>query len=76
MGCYASHYLIWQKCVAFGESILVIEDDSYVKPVIVDLLPHIEDKVEQYGFLRLEPETTKCNLFIKEERYVFHIFYG
>lgn len=67
MGCYASHYLVWQKCVASGESILVIEDDSYVKPVIVDLLPHIEDKVEQYGFLRLEPETTKCNLFMKEE---------
>jgi len=73
MGCYASHYLIWQKCVASGESILVIEDDSYVKPVIVDLLPHIEDKVEQYGFLRLEPETTKCNLFMKEESDTYSI---
>lgn len=75
MGCYASHYLIWQKCVASGESILVIEDDSYVKPVIVDLLPHIEDKVEQYGFLRLEPETTKCNLFMKEESDTYSIFF-
>ncbi|MCG9723768.1 glycosyltransferase family 25 protein [Vibrio brasiliensis] len=73
MGCYASHYLIWQKCVASGESILVIEDDSYVKPVIVDLLPHIEDKIEQYGFLRLEPETTKCNLFMKEESDTYSI---
>ena len=73
MGCYASHYLIWQKCVASGESILVIEDDSYVKPVIVDLLPHIENKVEQYGFLRLEPETTKCNLFMKEESDTYSI---
>lgn len=73
MGCYASHYLIWQKCVASGESILVIEDDSYVKPVIVDLLPHIEERVEQYGFLRLEPETTKCNLFMKEESDTYSI---
>ncbi|MGY5613763.1 glycosyltransferase family 25 protein [Vibrio brasiliensis] len=73
MGCYASHYLIWQKCVSSGESILVIEDDSYVKPVIVDLLPHIEDKVEQYGFLRLEPETSKCNLFMKEESDTYSI---
>ncbi|MCG9783350.1 glycosyltransferase family 25 protein [Vibrio brasiliensis] len=73
MGCYASHYLIWQKCVASGESILVIEDDSYVKPVIVDLFSHIEGKVEQYGFLRLEPETTKCNLFMKEESDTYSI---
>ncbi|MCG9750486.1 glycosyltransferase family 25 protein [Vibrio brasiliensis] len=73
MGCYASHYLIWQQCVASGESILVIEDDSYVKPVIVDLFSHIEGKVEQYGFLRLEPETTKCNLFMKEESDTYSI---
>lgn len=68
MGCYASHYLIWQKCVATGESILVIEDDSYIKPVIVELLPHIEKKVEQYGFLRVEPETSRCRLYTKEKR--------
>ncbi|WP_341659408.1 glycosyltransferase family 25 protein [Vibrio sp.] len=67
MGCYASHYLIWKKCVASDEPTLVIEDDAYIKPVIVDLLPHIKENVGKYGFLRLEPETNKCKLFKKEE---------
>lgn len=75
MGCYASHYLIWQECVASGESSLVIEDDSYVKPVIVELLPHLEEKVEHYGFLRLEPETSKCKLYSKAKHDGYEIFF-
>jgi glycosyl transferase family 25 len=27
LACFASHYLLWQKCVALGEPILVMEDD-------------------------------------------------
>ena len=68
MGCYASHYLIWKECVACNEPLLVVEDDSHIKPIIVDLLPFISEKVAEYGFLRLEPETSKCRLFEKERR--------
>lgn len=28
LGCYASHYLLWEKCVALNESIIIIEDDA------------------------------------------------
>lgn len=67
LGCYASHYLIWQKCVRSKQSILVIEDDASINSNISRFLSTIEQKVNQYGFLRLEPETERCELFAKEE---------
>ncbi len=27
MGCFASHYLLWKKCVELGEPIMILEDD-------------------------------------------------
>ncbi|PTP07463.1 epitope biosynthesis protein [Vibrio splendidus] len=28
LGCYASHYLLWKKCVELNQPIIVIEDDA------------------------------------------------
>ncbi|MEZ9323151.1 glycosyltransferase family 25 protein [Vibrio sp. 10N.286.51.E5] len=28
LGCFASHYLLWEKCVELNEPIVVIEDDA------------------------------------------------
>ena len=28
LGCFASHYLLWQQCVADGKPIIVLEDDA------------------------------------------------
>ncbi|MEZ9340228.1 glycosyltransferase family 25 protein [Vibrio splendidus] len=28
LGCYASHYLLWKKCVEINQPIIVIEDDA------------------------------------------------
>lgn len=67
LGCYASHYLIWQKCVSSEKPILVIEDDASINSNICRFLPIIEEKINVYGFLRLEPETEKCELFTKEK---------
>lgn len=30
LGCYASHYLLWEECVAGSEPLVVIEDDAIV----------------------------------------------
>lgn len=30
LGCYASHYLLWEECVARGEPLVVVEDDAIV----------------------------------------------
>lgn len=73
LGCYASHYLIWQKCVRSKQPILVIEDDASINSNISRFLPIIEEKVNQYGFLRLEPETERCELFVKEKKAEYNI---
>jgi glycosyl transferase family 25 len=28
LGCYASHFLVWQRCVESGRSMIVLEDDA------------------------------------------------
>ena len=33
LGCYASHYLLWEKCVDLDEPVIVIEDDALLHPV-------------------------------------------
>ncbi|WP_158120193.1 glycosyltransferase family 25 protein [Vibrio metoecus] len=73
LGCYASHYLLWDKCVKLNESILVIEDDAAINSKLVDLFATIERKVHEYGFLRLEPETERCQLFTKEDNGSYQI---
>ncbi|CAM5194797.1 hypothetical protein CDEF62S_06046 [Castellaniella defragrans] len=40
LGCYASHYRLWQECVASGEPLIVVEDDA----VILDNFPALLDQ--------------------------------
>ena len=40
LGCFASHYLLWQECVASGQPMLVVEDDAI-------LLDHFPDVLAQ-----------------------------
>ncbi|MCC2524579.1 glycosyltransferase family 25 protein [Vibrio coralliilyticus] len=67
LGCYGSHYLLWQMCVELNTPLLIIEDDSEVQSIIQDLYHVIEREVLKYGFLRLEPKTNKCTLYLKEK---------
>lgn len=30
LGCYASHFLVWQRCADFGQPMIVLEDDAIV----------------------------------------------
>ncbi|CCF80089.1 putative lipopolysaccharide biosynthesis protein [Helicobacter bizzozeronii CCUG 35545] len=32
LGCYASHYSLWQKCIQLHEPIAILEDDVHLKP--------------------------------------------
>ena len=35
MGCFASHYLLWEKCVELNEPIIILEDDvEFCAPVL------------------------------------------
>lgn len=38
LGCFASHYLLWQACVASGQPMIVVEDDAILQPNFADFL--------------------------------------
>ncbi|ENM5767872.1 glycosyltransferase family 25 protein, partial [Vibrio mimicus] len=55
-GVYASHYLLWEKCVELNEPIAIFEDDFLPTPFfkqIIDKLPVLHEK---YDYLRLEAQ--------------------
>ncbi|HEX5787752.1 MAG TPA: glycosyltransferase family 25 protein [Woeseiaceae bacterium] len=57
IGCFASHRLAWQQCVAAGQPILVMEDDFRLLPGFRPALEWLEELVGEYGFVRLQTET-------------------
>lgn len=75
MGCYASHYSLWQKCVVEQEPILIIEDDAYVNENIVEQIDNIVKLVNKFGFLRLEVPSERCKLFSKEKSDAYEVFF-
>lgn len=54
IGCYASHYSLWQKCVDMGQPLVVVEDDAKICPNAAKTQMIAAEKIQQYGFLRLE----------------------
>ena len=50
LGCFASHYRVWQECVDSQEAVLVIEDDALIDPerfrTFVNAIPELPEDVE------------------------------
>lgn len=40
LGCFASHYLLWQECVESDCPLIVMEDDAVLRPNFGDFLAH------------------------------------
>lgn len=54
LGCYASHYLLWQKCVALSRPIVVLEDDALIHPEpFLEFLNEIDTLHQQFDCIRL-----------------------
>ena len=54
LGCYASHYLLWQKCVDLNRPIVVLEDDAllYAGPFL-EFLNNIDALRHRFDCIRL-----------------------
>ncbi|RYU67848.1 glycosyltransferase family 25 protein [Aliivibrio finisterrensis] len=52
LGCFASHYLLWEKCVQLNQSIVVIEDDAQLEPNFKDDIEKILN-IKKHEYLRL-----------------------
>ncbi|MEZ9575033.1 glycosyltransferase family 25 protein [Vibrio sp. 10N.261.55.F4] len=54
LGCYASHYLLWEKCVEINQPIIVIEDDALIfKDEFLNFIQDISDVPEAVECVRL-----------------------
>lgn len=53
-GCYASHYLLWEKCIELNESIMILEDDFLPTQYFKDVFKDLPSWNIKYEYLRLE----------------------
>ena len=68
VGCYASHYLVWQKCVELNEPILVFEDHIALNTDLFRKSLNItKQHIEKCGFIRLQDSKNK--LFYSIEKH-------
>lgn len=60
-GCYASHYLAWQKAVELDEPVIVLEDDFAVSEDVQQVFRQAYRLIEEqgFGFIRLERDKVK-----------------
>ena len=66
LGVYGSHYLLWLKSIELNEPIIIFEDDAAIEPIFFDYIPLVEEKINRYGFLRLESKNDKGDTILKE----------
>ncbi len=54
LGCYASHYLLWQKCVDLNRPLVVLEDDVLLYPEpFLEFLNNIDTLRHRFDCIRL-----------------------
>ncbi len=63
LGCYVSHLLAWEKCVALNEAIVVLEDDFELTGDFNEGLKFVEQCLDRAVFVRLEK--LKKNYFVE-----------
>ncbi len=55
IGCYASHLMLWRRCVELNQPIVILEDDFNLQPNFNDALGVAGRYIDDLGFLRLHP---------------------
>ncbi len=58
IGCYASHKALWQTCVDLNKSIIILEDDFFLKDNFAEMLADMEALINSFGFIRLQENKT------------------
>ncbi len=59
IGCFASHRLLWRKCVSLGKPILIMEDDITLGVNFAGAFRAAESLIDRYGYIRLEGECAR-----------------
>ena len=63
-GCYASHFLLWKKCIELNENIVILEDDIQLSAFFTYILKILPELHSRYPLIRLEPanNNSPCKL--------------
>ena len=67
VACYASHYLLWEKCVELNEPIVVLEDNIDLVEGVNDVLSELRKFSSKYSYIKLSA-TLKGRRFTPIER--------
>ncbi|EKO3578463.1 glycosyltransferase family 25 protein [Vibrio metschnikovii] len=68
-GCYASHYLLWEKCVELNEPIIIFEDDLKIEDdMFLNTLKIVEENIRKCGYIRTE-NTSRRGLLYNVKQY-------
>lgn len=59
LGCYASHYSMWEKCLELNKPIIVLEDDAKFKDNFLKVLDFINSEKNTFEFFWLQPDRLK-----------------
>lgn len=68
LGCFASHFKLWEKCVELNQPIVVMEDDIIIKDTYPEALEIAEKNQEKLSYLRFAGITLKGRPFKKLEK--------
>jgi glycosyl transferase family 25 len=70
LGCFASHYLLWQECVQLAAPIFILEDDAQIEPTLfLDFLHAAESFPSHYECVRLFKNHSTHHKTIPVEEY-------
>lgn len=72
LGCFFSHYYLWNKCIDLNEPIIILEHDGYIiKPITNDILDTFNDVLKldrhdpyskTYNEVILKEQSTELNI--------------
>ena len=53
VACFASHYLLWQRCIELQKPIVILEDDVVVAPEFAQVIKELPLVIDQFSYVRL-----------------------
>lgn len=64
IGCFASHYLLWEQAVSNSEPVLILEDDIVVSSGFAEAVDLVERHIEARGLIRLSAHKDRPFVFV------------
>ncbi|AUI65354.1 MULTISPECIES: glycosyltransferase family 25 protein [Glaesserella] len=55
LGCFASHYLLWEKCIELNKGIIILEDDAILQDNFLDVYKFCTSDENSFEFFWLSP---------------------